>query len=144
MTDPAPPEPEPVSAELPPRDLEGEQLLDRALIGIAVLGVGAAAVALLTKGTEAARSLALGAFFAAVHLWSVSKSVRSLIDIASSPLARLFLLFRPIRFFLVLAAAALVLVAGLAAPLPFLLGYTLLVPAIVMAPFVGKRATISR
>lgn len=144
MTDPAPQAPAPPPPEPPPRDREGEQLLERALVGIAALGIGAAAVALFTKGTGAARSITLGAFFAGVHLWTVSKSVRSLLDIASSPLARLFLLFRPIRFFLVLAAAALVLVAGLAAPLPFLLGYTLLVPAIVIAPYAGKRANLSR
>ena len=132
------------SPDPPHRDPEGEKLLDRALLLLAAFGFAGALIALLTKGSEAARSIALGAFFAGVHLWTVSKSVRSLVDIATSPLARLFLLFRPIRFFLVLAAAALVLIAGFAAPLPFLLGYVLLVPAIVIAPFTGNRATFSR
>ncbi|MGH7281177.1 MAG: hypothetical protein ACRELY_06625, partial [Polyangiaceae bacterium] len=96
--------------------------------------------ALFAYGRFAAQSVALGAAFAALHLYSVARSVRAAYGGDSvSPRARFFVVLRSLRFLSVLAAAALVLVVEWASGVGFLAGYALLVFAIALAPFLPNR-----
>jgi hypothetical protein len=114
-------------------DEAGARILRRAFQAQAVLGVLATLVIAFRYGAFAARSVFLGATFAAAHLFTVARSVRSMLGDGLDGAARFFVIFRSLRFLSVLVAAALVLVAGWASPVGFLFGYALLVPAIASA-----------
>jgi hypothetical protein len=115
-------------------DEAGARILRRAFVTQAILGALATLVAFVRGGRFSAQSVFFGAFFAAAHLFTVMKSVRSTFGGGTpSGLARLFVIFRSLRFLSVLVAAALVLGAGWASPVAFLFGYALLIPAIASA-----------
>ena len=112
------------------------KIVSRALVAQGVVGTAAAIFALIAYGRFAAQSVALGAAFAALHLYSVARSVRSTYGGEGvGARARFFVVLRSLRFLSVLAAAALVLMVGLASGVGFLGGYALLVLAIGIAPF---------
>lgn len=119
-------------------DANDEGLVRRAIAAEVVLGGLAAAFAWIRFGGFSGRSVALGSVFAALHLVSVSSSVRATYAGGVSPAARFFVVLRSLRFLAILAAAAFVLVLELASALGFLAGYALLVPAIASAPFTSK------
>jgi hypothetical protein len=118
---------------VPERDEAGARILKRAFQAQAALGVVATLTAFFRYGGFAAQSVFLGALFAAAHLFTVMRSVESSFGHAVDGFARLFVVFRSLRFLSVIVAAALVLVAGWASPLGFLFGYALLVPSIASA-----------
>jgi len=118
---------------MPERDEAGARILKRAFQAQAVLGAIATVVTFFWFGRTSAQSVFLGAFFAAAHLFTVMRSVQATFGGTLSGAAPFFVVFRSLRFLSVLVAAALVLVAGWAAPVGFLFGYALLVPAIASA-----------
>jgi len=117
----------------PSPDPSGARILKRAFQAQALLGVLATLVTFAGYGRFSAQSVAFGALFAGAHLFTVMRSVHATYSGEVSPAARFFVIFRSLRFMSVLAAAALVLVAGWASGLGFLFGYALLVPAIASA-----------
>ena len=117
----------------------GARIVTSALIAQGGLGIAVSIFALIRYGGFAGRSVALGSAFAALHLYSVARSVRSAYGGEGvTPGARFFVVLRSLRFLSVLALAALVLLVGLASGVGFLGGYALLVPAIAISPLLAK------
>lgn len=114
-------------------DEAGRRILKRAFVAQAALGLLASIVTLVGYGRFAAQSVFLGAFFATAHLFTVARSVHASFGSGQTGFAPFFVIFRSLRFLSLLVASALVLVAGWAAPVGFLFGYALLVPAIASA-----------
>ena len=116
----------------------GARLVSSALAAQGLLGIGVTIFALARYGRFAGQSVALGAAFAALHLYSVARSVRSAYgEEGVTPGARFFVVLRSLRFLSVLALAAFVLVVGLASGVGFLAGYALIVPAIALSPLLA-------
>lgn len=117
----------------------GEHIVASALVAQGALGIVVSIIVLVRYGRFAGQSVALGAAFAALHLYSVARSVRSAYGGEGvSPGARFFVVLRSLRFLSVLALAALVLVVGFASGVGFLAGYALLVPAVALSPVLAK------